>query len=124
MRYFYTIILFLLHTLIIIKALGSIHILRNQKFPILDPLSIQKEHFHALEKMGPSTGSLVVKELTSQYLKLVIGWVTVSGSALSIGLDSKKPNAEKLTPHILAHKSSFCRENSTDIGANQFLAKF
>ena len=36
----------------------------------------------------PSTGSSVVKYLTSQYLKLVIGWVTVSGSALSIGLDS------------------------------------
>ena len=34
------------------------------------------------------TGSSVVKELTSQYLKLVIGWVTVSWSALSIGLDS------------------------------------
>ena len=27
-------------------------------------------------------------KLTSQYLKLVIGWATVSGSALSIGLDS------------------------------------
>ena len=33
MRYFYTIILFLLHTLIMIKALGSMHKLRNQHFP-------------------------------------------------------------------------------------------
>ena len=37
MRYFYTIILFLLHTLIMIKALGSMHILRNQHFPNSGP---------------------------------------------------------------------------------------
>ena len=51
MRYFYTIILFLLHTLIMIKALGSMHILRNQHFPSSGPPSpysdSQKEHFHA-----------------------------------------------------------------------------
>ena len=56
MRYFYTIILFLLHTLIMIKALGSMHILRNQHFPNSGPPSpyreSQKEHFHALEEMG------------------------------------------------------------------------
>ena len=37
MRYFNTIILFLLHTLIMIKALGSMHILRNQHFPNSGP---------------------------------------------------------------------------------------
>ena len=29
-----------------------------------------------------------IHSTTKKYLKLVIGWVTVSGSALSIGLDS------------------------------------
>ena len=43
MRYFYTIILFLLHTLIMIKALGSMHILRNQHFPIFWPPSPYKK---------------------------------------------------------------------------------
>ena len=37
MRYFYTIILFLLHTLITINALGSMHILRNQHLPNSGP---------------------------------------------------------------------------------------
>ena len=40
MRYFYTIILFLLQTLIIIKALGSMHILRNQHFSLGQPLPL------------------------------------------------------------------------------------
>ena len=45
--------LFLLHTLIMIKALGSMHILRNQHSGPPSPYSeSQKEHFHALEKMG------------------------------------------------------------------------
>ena len=43
MRYFYTIILFLLHTLIIVKALGSMHILRNQHFPNSWPPSPYKK---------------------------------------------------------------------------------
>ena len=52
MKYFHTIIKFLLHTLIIINALGSMHILCNQYFPNSGPPFLQKEHFHALEKMG------------------------------------------------------------------------
>ena len=43
MRYFYTIILFLLHTWIIIKALGSMHILRNQHYPNSGPPSPYKK---------------------------------------------------------------------------------
>ena len=42
--------------LVMIKALGSMHILRNQHFPNSGPPSpyseSQKEHFHALEEMG------------------------------------------------------------------------
>ena len=49
-----------------------------------------------------STGSSVVKQLTSQYLKLLIGRVTVSGSALSIGLDW---TAKSLTPRNLLRTS-------------------